>query len=199
MGTREELLAAREILGGLRVPYYVVPGNHDGPPERPLGMGAEGLRAYEALFPGRRNYTFTHRGWQFLALDTTNGSGWHELPILEETMAFARGAAATLDREAPTILFTHMPLDPTVRFSSSQGYALLRELLPLNLRIVFSGHYHGLTENQAPPPSPGHLKLLTNRGISRAREIHDGSGRRGYFACRANGDETVSYAYVDVT
>ena len=142
-GALEELAAAKGILDRLRVPYYTVPGNHDGPPDRPLrvGDGDAGLANYESLFPDRRNYTFVHKGWQFLALDTTNGSGWKELPIPEDAFAFARQAAATLDRAAPTILFTHMPLEPTVRYASSQGYELLRILLPLNLRIVFSGHF----------------------------------------------------------
>jgi hypothetical protein len=199
VGAPEQLLGAREILQGLAVPYYTVPGNHDGPPDRPVGTGAAGLEAYEALFPGRRNYTFRHKSWQFLALDTTNGSGWKEVPIPEETLAYARHAAATLDHAAPTVLFTHMPLDPTIKFSSAQGYELLRILLPLNLRIVFCGHYHGLTVNQAPPPSPPHLKLLTNRGLSHCREIHDGTSHRGYFRCRAEGDQTVTYEYVEYT
>jgi len=196
-GKREELSAAKTILSALRVPYYTVPGNHDGPPGRPIGSGAAGLTEYEAHFPNRRNYHFTHQGWQFLALDTTNGSGYEFLPIPAETLAFARTAAATLDPRLPTILMTHMPLDPTVRFSSAQGYELLRILLPLNLRIVFSGHFHGRTVNQAPPPSPPHLKLLTNACCSRVRELHDGTTQRGYFRCRANSDESVNYTFVE--
>jgi 3',5'-cyclic AMP phosphodiesterase CpdA len=193
----EELSATKSILDGLRVPYYTVPGNHDGPPGRAIGSGAAGLMDYEAHFPNRRNYHFTHKGWQMLGLDTTNGSGYELLPIPAGTLEYARRAAAALDRRLPTILFTHMPLDPTVRFSSSQGYELLRILLPLNLRIVFSGHFHGFTERQAPPPSPAHLKLLTNACCSRVRELHDGTTRRGYFRCRANGDESVSYTFVE--
>ncbi|HEY4330787.1 MAG TPA: metallophosphoesterase [Phycisphaerae bacterium] len=198
-GAMEELAAAKRILDRLNVPYYTVPGNHDGPPERPLRQpgGDPGLAHYESLFPNRRNYSFNYKGWQFLALDTTNGSGWKELPIPEDALEFARHAAAALDKNMPTILFTHMPLDPTVRYASSQGYELLKILLPLNLRIVFSGHFHGLTEHQAPRPSPEHLKLLTNRGASRSREIHDGSGIRGYFLCLAKPDESVDYAFVE--
>lgn len=197
-GKREELTAAKSILDRLCVPYYVVPGNHDGPPGRPVG-GPAGLEEYERLFPGRRNYYFTFQGWQFLALDTSNGSGWKELPIPAETLAYARQAAAALDPRWPTILFTHMPLDPTVKYASSQGYELLGILRQLNLRIVFSGHFHGITENQAPPPSPAHLKLLTCACCSRLRELHDGSTRRGYYRCTARADESVSHAFVEYT
>ncbi len=194
-GSLAELSAARTILRQFAVPWHVVPGNHDGPPNRPIGSGAEGLRDYEALFPDRRNYHFTHKGWQFLGLDTTNGSGYQQLPIPPETKAFARHAAATLNRRAPTILFTHLPLDPTVQFSSSDGYELLDILQPLNLRIVFSGHFHGLTEHEA-PGRPA-LKLLTNRCCSRTRELHDGSTVRGYFQCRANADQSVEHHFVE--
>jgi 3',5'-cyclic AMP phosphodiesterase CpdA len=197
-GTHAELSAAREILGGLKAPWYVVPGNHDGPPNRPLGSGAAGLRDYEALFPGRRNYSFMHKAWQFVGLDTTNGSGYMLLPIPAETKDFARQAAASLDRAAPTILFTHMPLDPKVRFSSAEGHELLEILSPLNLRIVFSGHFHGLTEAFAPAPKQSHVKLLTNRCCSRTRELHDGSKLRGFFRCQANADQSVKFEFVPI-
>jgi hypothetical protein len=41
--------------------------------------------------------------------------------------------------------------------------------------------------------------LLTNRGISHCREIHDDTTRRGYFRCRAQADQTVTYEYVEYT
>src|SRR5262249_55666688 len=89
--------------------------------------------------------------------------------------------------------------DPTIRFSSSQGYELLEILRPLNLRIVFCGHFHGRTVRQAPPPSPPHLKLLTCACCSRVRELHDGTTARGYLRCTANADQSVSFEFVEYT
>jgi len=200
LGTREELLAARDILTQLRVPYYTVPGNHDGPPGRPTGLGPAGLTTYNELFPNRRNYTFTHKNWQFLALDTTDGSAYRHLPLTAETRAYAAHAAATLDPQLPTILFTHFPLNPSIKYALSDGYDLLDILSPLNLRIVFSGHYHALTETPAPLlANRPHLMLLTNRCASRTRELEDTANQRGYFRCMANADGSVEYAFTQFT
>ncbi len=194
-GSREELLAARDILNQLRAPYYTVPGNHDGPPGRLPGLGDAGLTTYNELFPGRRNYSFVHKQWQFLALDTTDGSGYQNLPFTAETRAFAQQAARILDPHLPTILFTHFPLDPTVKYCLAKGYELLEILRPLNLRIVFGAHYHGLTENVS-PHNPD-LKLLTNRCCARARELHENTTLRGYFRSKARADTNVDYAFVE--
>src|ERR1051325_9650086 len=110
-GTLEQLQPVKKILDRLRMPYYTVPGNHDGPPDRPTDTPDPGLQNYESLFPGRRNYTFDCQGWQFIGLDTCNGGGWKDVIARPETIAFARDTAARLDRTRPTIVFTHFPID----------------------------------------------------------------------------------------
>lgn len=196
LGSAEELAAARQILSRLNAPFYCVPGNHDGPLDRPVGSAATGLATYDRLFPDRRNYFFIHKSWQFLALDTTNGSGYANVPLTEETRRFARRAAADLDPHVPTILFTHFPLHPAVKYTLANGPELLQILAPLNLRIVFSGHFHGLTENTLPAPFPAHLRLLTNRCCSPTRELHEPSAPRGYFSCRTRADQSLAYTFV---
>ncbi len=148
--------------------------------------------------PTLRNYFFIYRGWQFLALDTTDGSGYQDVPLTAETHRFAARCAADLDPRLPTILFTHFPLHPSVKYSLADGFALLKILSPLNLRIVFSGHFHGLTEFSAPPPFPPHLKLLTNRCCSPTRELHEETNLRGYFLCRTQADGSVSHVFTPV-
>src|ERR1051325_9059203 len=67
-GKPEQTAAVKEIFAGLKVPIYVVPGNHD------YTAKEQSRKAYDGLFPGRLNYTFDHAGWQFVALDTTEGT-----------------------------------------------------------------------------------------------------------------------------
>jgi len=96
-----QLAVAKSILDRLPCPYHPIIGNHDnyareGEPrfERPF-LEAFGLASC--------NYTFTHRGVRFVALDNTSAIG--DVP--------ARNAwlRAVLEKEPrPTVLLTHIPL-----------------------------------------------------------------------------------------
>src|SRR4051812_45663713 len=55
-GHREHLANVRDIFGGLHMPVYTVPGNHD-------YLTNTDRRGYDDLFAGRSNYWFEHRGW----------------------------------------------------------------------------------------------------------------------------------------
>jgi predicted MPP superfamily phosphohydrolase len=191
-GSRTELSAAREILGGLRMPYYVVPGNHDGPPGRLLGTFAGGLEVYQELFPGRRNYTFEHKGWQFVALDSTDGSEYIHVPLNPEAKRFAREAAARLDPGRPVVLFTHFPVAPEVPYTLSDGPELLAIFRGVNLRIVFSGHYHGRTRHMVDG-----VKAITNTCGSMRRELEADEKCRGYMMCDAGADGVISHEFVE--
>jgi len=65
-GTAEEISSPREIFRTLGIPVFGVIGNHDylTPTDR---------SPYEKLLPNSLNYQFQHSGWQFIALDSTEG------------------------------------------------------------------------------------------------------------------------------
>src|SRR5258708_3179255 len=65
-GTQEQFGAIHDLLKTLRLPYYVVVGNHD-------YRTQTDRKSYEQLFPDSINYHFEHRGWQFIGFDTTDG------------------------------------------------------------------------------------------------------------------------------
>jgi 3',5'-cyclic AMP phosphodiesterase CpdA len=192
MGTEEELTAAREILQRLKMPWYAVPGNHDGPPGRPMNSPTSGLEIYERLFPGRRNYMFEHKGWQFVGLDTTDGSGWQHVKARPETLAYVREAAGRLDKTRPTVVFTHFPLGAGVQYALDNGAELLASFRGLKIPVIFSGHFHGQTAVMYEG-----MELVTNRCCSMRREIHDNQKTRGYFLCRATQEGTVEREFVE--
>src|SRR5258705_2602759 len=65
-GTQPELGAMRDVLRGFDMPFHPVIGNHD--------YAAQTDRAkWDEIFPAALNYYFEHRGWQFVALDSSEG------------------------------------------------------------------------------------------------------------------------------
>src|SRR5205807_3365837 len=93
----DQLGAMRDFCKELQLPVYVVPGNHDyrGAANRmPVDR-----RPYEELFPGRLNYRFEHRGWQFLALDSTEGALYKGTLVQRDTLNWLDETLPKLDRK----------------------------------------------------------------------------------------------------
>jgi 3',5'-cyclic AMP phosphodiesterase CpdA len=95
--------AMKELLASLKMPVYVVVGNHDFTPQNDR-------RAYDDAFPKTLNYHFDHRGWQFLGLDTTQGFAGSNTVIAKETLDYLAATLKQLDPKRPMVLFTHFPL-----------------------------------------------------------------------------------------
>lgn len=178
-GTAAELGAVKDFLRSLRMDYHVVLGNHD--------YTSSGERsAWDQLFPGRLNYSFRHRGWQFIGLDSTQGTDYQGTRIQPATLAWTTEHLPTLNRAAPTVLFTHFPLGDGVTYRPANADLVLRQFLGFNLAGVFNGHYHGYTERRF------HSTLITTGPCCAiSRENHDGSKEKGYFLCAANAGQVV--------
>ena len=135
-GDLDSLRKVKVRLDRLHCPYYTVIGNHD---QR---------QTYEKVFPGRLNYTFDHRGWHFIALDSSTRT-------LEENTLQWLEADLAATRERPVVVMLHHPpaSDPLSNYLARQLYrtvlalqngAQLQELLKAypNVRLVLSGHTH---------------------------------------------------------
>jgi predicted phosphodiesterase len=169
--SEREMGGIKALLTGL-APLRVVRGNHD-------FLAAGGAGPYEQTFPGSINYTFEHGGWQFVALDTCEGTK-SDVIIQPHTLEYVRATVPKLDRRRPTILYTHFPLGPDVRYRPKNADALLEFFKPLNLRAVFGGHFHSFTERVS-----GDVTLVTNRCCAFRRNNHDGTKEKGFFVCDA--------------
>ena len=184
-GKADQLAAVKEIFAGLKLPVYAVPGNHD--------FTDKGERkAYDDLYPDRLNYAFDHGGWQFVALDTTEGTKYQNTTIAADTLNWLDGRLPKFDRKKPLVVFTHFPLGEGVRMRPKNAEEVLKRLKPFNLRAAYSGHFHGFTER-----SVGDAVLTTNRCCAFARGNHDGTKEKGYFLVTArNGKLTRTFVEV---
>ena len=183
-GETAQYAGLRTAFAGLGIPLHPVPGNHD--------FIKDGDRsAYDAAFPEKLNYTFNHGGWQFLGLDSTQGTDFAETNISPATLTWLDTTIPTLDPAAPTVAFTHFPLGKDVTYRPLNADAVLEKLRKLNLRATFSGHWHGLNEQRL-----DRADIIVNRCCARIRGNRDGSPLKGWWVCHAkpNGNITRRFA-----
>jgi len=176
--------AARSVFARLEVPFYCVPGNHDW--VSPTDPGT-----YDRAFPQRRNYAFTHGGWQFVALDTTEGQKSDKTQVQPATLAALDQLLPTLDPQKPTVVLTHFPLCPGVKMRPLNADDLLARFQGWSVPAMFSGHFHGFTECTRDGAT-----LTTNRCCARQRNNHDGTKEKGYFVCSVRAGQ-LTRAFVE--
>lgn len=184
-GQQEHLEGVRAVLERLGLPYHVVVGNHD--------YTTHTDRApYEDVFPNQLNYFFEHKGWQFVGLDTSEGTRYQDTRIQPATLRWVDEQIGELNRKRPTLIFTHFPLGPGVQYRPLNADELLEKFVDLNVRAVFSGHFHGFTERRL-----HNAIFTTNRCCALKRNNHDKTSEKGFFVCEAN-DGHVLRSFVQV-
>jgi 3',5'-cyclic AMP phosphodiesterase CpdA len=170
-GTRPELGSMRDVLRSLRMPFHAVMGNHDHASDTDRS-------AWDELMPGSLNFDFEHRGWQFIGLDSTEGTNYERTRVQGPTLRWIDDHRSRFDRAAPTVLFTHFPLGADVSMRPLNAGEVLSRFTEHNLVAVFNGHFHGFTERKS-----GRTILTTNRCCAISRDNHDGTKEKGYFLC----------------
>lgn len=169
----DQMGPVREIFRGLGVPLYSTIGNHD--------WTADGSRkAYDDIFPKQDNQVFEHRDWQLIGLDSSDGLKASQTTIHASTFQWLDAALPKLSKEKPTILFTHFPLGEFLIYRPLNADDLLARFTDYNLRAVFNGHFHSLTERVW-----HNATVTTDRCCSRFRKNHDFSPQKGWFVCHA--------------
>jgi predicted phosphodiesterase len=183
-GNAEQLVPVRDHFRTLGIPVHVVIGNHD-------YQSLDDRGAFLDLFPGSLNYTFEHRGWQVLALDSSHGRR-SQVAVQSATLRWLDETLPKLDRKRPMMVVTHFPLGPWVIYRATNADAVLDRFRDFNLQAVFSGHFHGFTERKVRTTT-----LTTNRCCSFSRRNHDGSKEKGFFLCQAK-DGRITRTFVEV-
>ncbi len=183
---KPECLAALAQLAARRlpVPFLPVPGNHDQDLEQTP-------RLYLESFPGRLNYTFRQDDWQFVMIDTTQGSEWVDTYVPAATLAWLDQTLPQLDRARPTVIGTHFPLSNVAPMCPLNADEVLARFAGFALRGTFSGHHHAQTRRDR-----GAYELVTNVCCSRVAGNHDGSVTKGYFLVHASPEGRLTRRFV---
>jgi hypothetical protein len=184
-GAERDLTAVKRVFADAGLPLHVMVGNHD--------YTAENDRsAFEAVFPGQLNYCFEHRGWQFVCVDSTEVSHWHDTTIADATLRWVDEQRPRLDRTRPLALCTHFPLGEGVQYRPRNADALLERFLDFNLQAVFNGHFHGYTERAFHGAT-----VTTDKCCALKRANHDGTKGKGFFVCTARNGR-ITRRFVEV-
>jgi Calcineurin-like phosphoesterase len=175
----------RDHMRELKIPTPVVVGNHD-------YLTQTDRRAFEQLFPNSINYTFEHKGWQFIGADTTEGRKGLNTVVPRTTLDWLGEQSMKLDRKRPTVLFTHFPMGLFVIARPQNANDVLHPFRDFNLQTVFNGHFHSYTVRHG-----GHATLTTDKCCSFHHRNHDGTPEKGYFVCTAK-DGKITREFIEV-
>jgi outer membrane protein assembly factor BamB/predicted phosphodiesterase len=131
LGTNEEIKRAKQIFDELKVPYYIIPGNHD------TGWSESGGDSFIKIF-GNDKFSFEYSGIRFLGC----ASG----PYLRMSDGHVpRGAINWLDKELntvkdqqPVIFLNHYPINDQL----DNWYEITDRLRHYNTWAILCGHGH---------------------------------------------------------
>jgi outer membrane protein assembly factor BamB/predicted MPP superfamily phosphohydrolase len=130
-GSREQLRLAKEILDGLKIPYHVVPGNHD------TKWSESGATDFPRLWKEDR-FVFNYGGFCFI--------GMHEGPVMKmsdghwapQDVRWLEETLKNLDTNQPIVFVTHYPIDDGI----DNWYVVLDLLKKYNTQVALCGHIH---------------------------------------------------------
>jgi outer membrane protein assembly factor BamB len=167
-GSQGELLEARSILGQLRPPCHVIPGNHD------CKWSESGATDFTRLW-GSDRFVFDSGGYCFVGL--------HEGPVMKmgdghfapQDLRWLDAALASRPPGQPIIFVTHYPLNDSI----DNWFLALDALKRFNTQAVLVGHGHHneIMNFEGVPAAMGRANLRARAGIGGyiLAEVRDGA------------------------
>jgi 3',5'-cyclic AMP phosphodiesterase CpdA len=133
LGDTASLKVAKQLLQGLKIPFYIVPGNHDF--HWNINKGASDfIRVF-----GDDKFVFTHKGFVFAGFATVpfdkSGSGYIQLKDIEWVKKSLLNTGQTL----ATFIVTHYPL---LAGDVDNWKDMTDMLKQFNVKAFLNGHYH---------------------------------------------------------
>lgn len=130
-GRTNDFMIAKKILDMLKVPYYIIPGNHD------TKWSESGGEDFKKIF-GKDKFIFKYNGINFIGL--------HQGPILrmadgyfaQEDLRWLKSKVKKINNHEPIIFITHYPIDSSI----SNYYEFLNLINRKNIKVILVGHGH---------------------------------------------------------
>lgn len=131
MGTNDELKLAKEIISGIKIPYYVIPGNHD------TGWSESGGVSFIKAF-GADKFTFDHNGYRFIACASGPYVRMSDGHIPRDATVWLDSLLSKTPKTMPIVFINHYPLDNSL----DNWYEATDRLKKKNIQYAICGHGH---------------------------------------------------------
>lgn len=132
MGDKESLLVAKLLLGQLKIPYYIVAGNHE------LKWSESGATDFAKVF-GDDKFSFLYKGIRFVGFSTGPVIKMGDGHIAPQDIQWVKGELAKTGPDIPIFVVTHYPLLPN---DVDNWYEMTDVLRKFNVQTLLGGHYH---------------------------------------------------------
>lgn len=154
-GSDDELLEAKKIISKLKIPCYIVPGNHDSK------WSESGNNSFVKIF-GAEQFAFEKGGYLFIG--TASGPNMRMAPGLvpREQIVFLDSVIKNRKQVSqPVIFVNHYPLDESL----ANWYKVIDLLKSANIQLTLLGHGHTnrVYNFEGIPGVMGRSNLQTNK------------------------------------
>jgi len=131
-GDQTSMRLVKQILDSLRVPYHIIPGNHD------TRYCTTSTGTFDSVFV-EHHFSFTHRNYRFIGFNTGQGGGLNGGSVMPEELAWIQSQLTQAGTQQPIFAITHFPL---LDIQVTNAVEVINTLLLYNIQAVLGGHYH---------------------------------------------------------
>ncbi len=131
LGTDDEIRRAKEILNELKVPWYIIPGNHD------TGWSESGGQSFIKIF-GSDKFSFEYEGIRFLGCASGPYLRMSDGHVPRSHITWLEYELSTLKKDQPVIFLNHYPIDNGL----DNWYEITDRLRQYNTWAILCGHGH---------------------------------------------------------
>ena len=131
LGTDEQLNLAKLLLEGLRIKYYIIPGNHDD------GWSESGGESFIRVF-GNDKFVFDHNGIRFIGCASGPYVRMSDGHVPKSAINWMHNILDTTSISMPLIFLNHYPIDRQL----DNWYEVIDMLKRRNTILIMCGHGH---------------------------------------------------------
>lgn len=131
-GDRVSLQQTKSILDLLKMPYYIVPGNHE------TKWSESGVTDFTDIF-GSERFKFEHNGFLFLGFNSGPLMRMAYGHVVPQDISWLKKQMSDAPKNQPIILVSHYPM---TEGDVDNWYEVTDAVRPFNIRLFIGGHYH---------------------------------------------------------